>query len=90
MNRWRAGADPFAGADETVAWRRTTVSEAEWTQLRAQLRDEAHRWLGTLRTPRAADDRDLHNIIGSVAHLAYHLGAIRQIDKTTRGPKAGE
>jgi hypothetical protein len=28
-------------------------------------------------------------MIGSVAHLAYHLGAIRQIDKSTRGPKEG-
>jgi len=25
---------------------------------------------------------------GSVAHLAYHMGAIRQIDRTTRGPTA--
>jgi hypothetical protein len=89
MNNW-AGDDPFAGADETAAWRKTTVSEAEWTRLRGQLRDEAHRWLGALRTPRAADDRDLNAIIGNVAHVAYHLGAIRQIDKTTRGPKADE
>jgi hypothetical protein len=28
-------------------------------------------------------------MIGSVAHLAYHLGAIRQISKETRGPKEG-
>jgi hypothetical protein len=25
----------------------------------------------------------------AVAHLAYHLGAIRQIDQRTRGPKEG-
>jgi hypothetical protein len=25
----------------------------------------------------------------SVAHLAYHLGAIRQINKDARGPKEG-
>lgn len=28
-------------------------------------------------------------MIGSVAHLAYHLGAIRQIAKGARGPKEG-
>jgi hypothetical protein len=28
-------------------------------------------------------------MVASVAHLAYHLGAIRQIDKSTRGPKEG-
>jgi len=25
---------------------------------------------------------------GSVAHLAYHLGAIRRIDRAARGPTA--
>ena len=28
-------------------------------------------------------------MIGSIAHLAYHLGAIRQIAKQARGPKDG-
>jgi hypothetical protein len=25
-------------------------------------------------------------MIGSIAHLAYHLGAIRQINRAARGP----
>ncbi len=29
-------------------------------------------------------------MIGSIAHLAYHLGAIRQIDRTARGPAAND
>ena len=28
-------------------------------------------------------------IVGSIAHMAYHLGAIRQIDKAARGPREG-
>jgi hypothetical protein len=32
---------------------------------------------------------ELAGMIGSIAHLAYHLGAIRQISKTVRGPKEG-
>jgi hypothetical protein len=28
-------------------------------------------------------------MIGSIAHLAYHLGAIRQIDSSLRGPAEG-
>jgi hypothetical protein len=28
-------------------------------------------------------------MMASVAHLAYHLGAIRQIDKSARGPRDG-
>jgi hypothetical protein len=29
-----------------------------------------------------------NGVIGSIAHLAYHLGAIRQIDRSIHGPKA--
>jgi hypothetical protein len=28
-------------------------------------------------------------MLASVSHLAYHLGAIRQIARETRGPKEG-
>jgi hypothetical protein len=28
-------------------------------------------------------------MMGSIAHLAYHVGAIRQINKTARGPREG-
>ena len=31
----------------------------------------------------------LTGMVASVAHLAYHLGAIRQINKDARGPKEG-
>jgi hypothetical protein len=31
----------------------------------------------------------LSGMIASIAHLAYHLGAIRQINKLARGPKEG-
>ena len=32
---------------------------------------------------------EFNGVVGSIAHLAYHLGAIRQINKTARGPKEG-
>jgi hypothetical protein len=32
---------------------------------------------------------ELTGMIASIAHLAYHLGAIRQISKAVRGPKDG-
>jgi hypothetical protein len=87
MNRWANGEpNPFATADWNAAWRRTHVSDAEWADLRGALRDEAHRWLQALGKPREVDDVALNGMIGSIAHLAYHLGAIRQIDQTTRGP----
>jgi hypothetical protein len=88
MNRWAHGeADPFATADWTASWRTTTVSDVEWTALRTALHDEAHRWLDALGTPREIDTIALNGMIGSIAHLGYHLGAIRQIDRATRGPQ---
>lgn len=86
MNRWSAGEDPFAEADWGASWRKTTVSEAEWEALRAALRGEAERWLDALRAPRVVQETDLNGMVGSIAHLAYHLGAIRQIDRSLRGP----
>src|SRR5438094_6938004 len=52
MNRWSAGENPFADADWTSSWRKTTVTDDEWRRLRAELRDEAHRWLDALGAPR--------------------------------------
>jgi hypothetical protein len=90
LNRWSRGEKPFGDADWTQSWRTTTVSDAEWDRLRADLRGEVTRWLDTLRTPRAVSATELNEVIGSIAHLAYHLGAIRQIDRSARGPSAIE
>ena len=90
MNRWSAGENPWDDADWRPSWRRSRVNDAEWRQLRADLGEEAHRWLQAMREPRDVDETELNGIIGSIAHLAYHLGAIRQIDRTTRGPSAND
>ncbi len=90
MNRWSAGENPFDDADWTASWRRTRVSAAQWNQLRDELASEAHRWLDTLSRPREMDQGELNSVVGSVAHLAYHIGAIRQIDLSARGPSANE
>ena len=88
MNRWAAGeANPWRDADWKAAWRTTSVSDAQWTFLRAQLRDELTRWSAALREPRDVNETELGGMIGNIAHLGYHLGAIRQIDKQARGPR---
>jgi len=51
------------------------------------LRDETQRWLEVLRSPREVMDIELTGMIAGIAHLACHLGAIRQINKSVRGPK---
>ena len=89
VNRWADGSPPpWPDMDWTLSWRRTTVSEAEWQSLRDELRREAARWAEALVTPRVVSAIGASWMIGSIAHLAYHLGAIRQIDRATRGPTA--
>ena len=89
LNRWAAGAPaPWKDADWTASWKRNVVSDAEWRALRDELRHEASAWTEALRTPREMSDAEAGWIAGSVAHLAYHFGAIRQIDRAARGPTA--
>ena len=90
MNRWAAeGGNPFADARWDEAWKTSIVDAPAWEEIRNGLRDETRRWLEALRSPRDVTDMELTGMIGSIAHLAYHLGAIRQIDKQTRGPREG-
>ena len=90
MNRWSDGeANPWKTADWTASWRRTTVTESEWAALRVRLRETTLRWREALQKPRTLSALELNGVISSVAHLAYHLGAIRQIDRSIQGPKAG-
>ena len=86
MNRWSAGENPFRNADWSASWKKTTVSDHEWDTLRRDLQAEATRWLDALRMPREVQEIELNGMVGSIAHLAYHLGAIRQIDSSLRGP----
>jgi hypothetical protein len=88
LNRWSQGEDPFKDADYSASWRRITVSKDEWTSRREQLRREAYAWRAALQHPPGATDIDLTIIVASIAHFAYHLGAIRQIDRSSRGPSA--
>lgn len=88
MNRWSAGENPFDTADWSTSWRHTRVTAAQWKQLRDDLAAEAHNWLETLSRPRDLGQSELNGVAGSIVHLAYHVGAIRQIDLTARGPAA--
>ena len=91
MNQWRSGVrNPWAGADWTKSWRKTSVDDDEWKRLRADLHDETHQWLGTLGAARDLDETQLTYMAASIAHLAYHVGAIRQMDRMIRGPSAEE
>jgi len=89
LNRWADGlSPPWPEMDWTASWKRTAVSEAEWRTLCEELRREATRWASALSAPRDVSEKEAGWLVGSVAHLAYHMGAIRQIDRATRGPSA--
>jgi hypothetical protein len=90
MNRWAAeGGNPSADARWDEPWKMSRVDETEWAEIRHGLGDEAHRWLATLGTPRVVEAVEFSGMVASVVHLAYHLGAIRQIGRAARGPREG-
>jgi hypothetical protein len=90
MNRWaREGGNPFADARWDEAWKTSAVDARAWDDIRKGLGDEARRWYESLQSPRDVAPVELSGMIGSIAHLAYHLGAIRQITRQARGPKEG-
>lgn len=89
VNRWAGGeADPFSGADYAASWQRQSVTDEEWRALRADLETELDRWRHAVGTPRDWDEVSLTGTLASIVHLAYHLGAIRQLDAALHGPKA--
>jgi hypothetical protein len=90
MNRWAAeGGNPFADGTWDEAWKTAAVDDGDWTAIRNGLRHETHRWLQALGSPRTVNEIEFTGIISSIAHLAYHVGAIRQINKDARGPREG-
>ena len=90
MNQWvTEGGNPFANAKWDAAWKVSNVDAAAWEEIRNGLRDEAQRWLKVLSEPREVIDLEFTGLVASIAHLAYHLGAIRQINKGARGPREG-
>lgn len=90
MNQWATeGGNPFADAKWDEAWRTGEVDASTWDEIRSGLHDETRAWLRALGSSRDVNDVELTGMISTIAHLAYHLGAIRQIAKRGRGPKEG-
>jgi len=90
MNQWiREGDNPFANARWDEAWKVSAVDEASWREIRNGLADEIRQWREALETPRDLSGIEVTGVMSSVVHLAYHVGAIRQIARTARGPREG-
>ena len=90
MNRWaNEGGNPFADAKWDEAWTIREVDAPTWDDIRNGFASETHKWLEVLRTPRDVNETELNGMVASIAHFAYHMGAIRQIHTQARGPKEG-
>src|SRR5437867_11927624 len=78
-----AGAEayinPWADADWNGSWRRTTVTDDQWRMLRDSLRKKADTWQRAVAVRTEWDDINAAAALSTIAHTAYHLGAIRQI-----------
>lgn len=91
LNRWQAGQDDaFATADWGPSWRLRIETDKEWSALKAALQDETGKWRASMGHPRQVNEVVENGIVGIVAHLAYHLGAMRQLSPAMKGPKEGE
>jgi hypothetical protein len=88
LNRWARGEHPFDRADYTRSWQRGTVTDDEWAARRTALRTEIAQWDHVIGHPREVTDFELTGLLAGVVHLAYHVGAIRQIDRAAQGPPA--
>ncbi len=75
-NRWLRG--DHTKADWSASWGVHAVDEAEWLRLRELLRDEYAQFLELIDDRPEIDEELLAGMVGTVAHAAYHLGALRQ------------
>ncbi len=89
LNRWAGGSPPpWPDMDWTTSWKLDSLTDSQWLSLRTSLADEATRWAAALAEPRVRERIGEKWATASVAHLAYHMGAIRQIAYGARGPRA--
>jgi hypothetical protein len=87
LNR-EARGEAIRETNYTASWTRQEVTEAEWTDLRGALDRQAHDWMSAVGQRTHWDAEALTNVVAELAHVAYHLGAIRQLAAAAAGPPA--
>lgn len=78
----------MAGRTETVNWEQSwlieTVNDREWDALRDAVRKSYENVLKTFAEIETWNQDNIGDAVAIIAHTAYHLGSIRQINKTVR------
>jgi len=74
-------------ADWDSSWGTGAVTEPMWANLRAELRRAGTDLRKTIESKETWSDLETQGLIATLAHLTYHLGAVRQIARTFRANK---
>lgn len=64
--------------DWNESWRVSTVDDAAWAKLQSELAARYEELLRAVETHAGTGTEAAGGSVGAVAHLAYHIGAIRQ------------
>jgi hypothetical protein len=64
--------------DWKESWRVTSVDEVAWKELVARVDREYRRLRRAIESKASSSDEAFGEAVGSIAHVAYHLGAVRQ------------
>lgn len=64
--------------DRSHTWSVSTVDDAAWVRMRTDLRRTYEDLLVAVQMRTAWDEDVLGIAIGAIAHMSYHLGAVRQ------------
>jgi len=76
--------DEKPAMDWSESWAVTTVDEAAWNKLRTELRKEGTELLANIEKSQDwGGEAAANGAISTYGHIAYHLGAIRQLRKLT-------
>lgn len=65
--------------DWEATWSQQRVDDQSWQRLISELRSEYHTLQDLMQSHEHWDERAVAGLIGTLAHLSYHLGAIRQL-----------
>lgn len=60
------------------SWQVPELDEVMWTQMQQELRDAYHELRCTIESHAVSQAQSVGGAIGAIAHIAYHLGAIKQ------------
>ncbi len=66
------------GRDWKESWKITTVDEEAWTRLVRELRRQYDQLRQTIHSHALDGEEAFGGAVAAIAHLAYHLGAVRQ------------